>query len=526
MRKFFAMLQMIVLVAVMVLPTAFAAEAPMMLAGLEATSSSSSTEALHDWDTNLFFQIMQEKTGIEFSISEYVNRDEWSEVKGAMLSGEVAMPDMFFKAELTPQETMAFYEAGKLIDLRPYLAEYAPHVWALLEANPEWMEAVSLPDGAIVALPSINELTPNNTMWINKTWLDRLKVSVPTTAEELTEVLRLFRDRDVNQNGQKDDEIPLSFVSMWDLRFLAHAFGINADDYYLTEQDGKISEVLTTDENRAFLAWLHELYAEGLLDSQGFLAMRLVQAATSTSSSSNETAKYGVFFGATPQDVVGVNLASEYIALDPLLYQGKQVYRDFTGDLYRGTFAISSTCTEPEKLLQWVDYLYTDEGFLAAQVGREGEDYDWNDDGTWEYARAAEEVVALQSTNTIWTTSMPSYASAEIQLKLDDDATNRLATELTRVRQWEKRSVPLLYLTQEQLDRVTALQSGISGYAEAHMAWFVAGDVPLNDETWADFCAQVKALGIDEMVTIWQSAYDSAWHLGDTRIDPALPLEK
>lgn len=39
------------------------------------------------------------------------------------------------------------------------------------------------------------------------------------------------------------------------------------------------------------------------------------------------------------------------------------------------------------------------------------------------------------------------------------------------------------------------------------------GDVELNDETWADFCAQVKALGIDEMVSIWQSTYDNAWHL-------------
>ena len=311
MRKLLAILQIFVLMAAMALPTAFAAEAPIMLAGLEAASSSSSTEAQHDWDTNLFFQTMQEKTGIAFSFTEYVSREAWTEAKTEMLAGEVAMPDMFFKAELTPQETLAFYEAGKLIDLRPYLAAYAPHAWALLEANPEWMEAVSLPDGAIVALPSINELTPNNTLWINKTWLDRLKMGVPTTAEELTEVLRQFRDRDMNQNGSRNDEIPLSFVSMWDLRFLAHAFGINADDYYLTEQNGKISEVLTTEENRAFLTWLHELYTEGLLDSQGFMAMRLVEAATSSSSSSNSnaTAKYGVFFGATPQDVVGVNLA-------------------------------------------------------------------------------------------------------------------------------------------------------------------------------------------------------------------------
>ena len=251
MRKLLAILQIFVLMAAMALPTAFAAEAPIMLAGLEAASSSSSTEAQHDWDTNLFFQTMQEKTGIAFSFTEYVSREAWTEAKTEMLAGEVAMPDMFFKAELTPQETLAFYEAGKLIDLRPYLAEYTPHVWALLEANPKWMEAVSLPDGAIVALPSINELTPNNTMWINKTWLDRLKMGVPTTAEELTEVLRQFRDRDMNQNGSRNDEIPLSFVSMWDLRFLAHAFGINADDYYGPEAFKVIYEYLSTHQDGA-----------------------------------------------------------------------------------------------------------------------------------------------------------------------------------------------------------------------------------------------------------------------------------
>ena len=125
MRKLLAILQIFVLMAAMALPTAFAAEAPIMLAGLEAASSSSSTEAQHDWDTNLFFQTMQEKTGIAFSFTEYVSREAWTEAKTEMLAGEVAMPDMFFKAELTPQETLAFYEAGKLIDLRPYLPSSA-----------------------------------------------------------------------------------------------------------------------------------------------------------------------------------------------------------------------------------------------------------------------------------------------------------------------------------------------------------------------------------------------------------------
>ena len=87
MRKLLAILQIFVLMAAMALPTAFAAEAPIMLAGLEAASSSSSTEAQHDWDTNLFFQTMQEKTGIAFSFTEYVSREAWTEAKTEMLAG-------------------------------------------------------------------------------------------------------------------------------------------------------------------------------------------------------------------------------------------------------------------------------------------------------------------------------------------------------------------------------------------------------------------------------------------------------
>lgn len=43
--------------------------------------------------------------------------------------------------------------------------------------------------------------------FINRTWLDRLGLAVPTTIEELTDVLRAFRDRDPNGNGLAD-EIP------------------------------------------------------------------------------------------------------------------------------------------------------------------------------------------------------------------------------------------------------------------------------------------------------------------------------
>ena len=41
------------------------------------------------------------------------------------------------------------------------------------------------------------------------------------------------------------------------------------------------------------------------------------------------------------------------------------------------------------------------------------------------------------------------------------------------------------------------------------MVWFVTVDVELTDGGCADVCEQVKALGIDEMVSIWQEAADN-----------------
>ena len=82
-------------------------------------------ESSHDWETNLYFQRMQEKTGIAFEFREYTETDAWTQRKRAIAAGE-DLPDVLFKAQLTAAETRDMAAAGILIDLKPYLEEYAP----------------------------------------------------------------------------------------------------------------------------------------------------------------------------------------------------------------------------------------------------------------------------------------------------------------------------------------------------------------------------------------------------------------
>ena len=462
----------------------------------------------HVWTENLFFQRMEKITGVQLDYQQYTTEEAWEAAKKQLLEGTIALPDALFKADLTPQETMALLEAGKIIDLKPYLAEHAPNLWALLESHPEWMEAVTLPTGEIAALPAIDELQFNNAMWINAAWLSRAGLEVPTTAEELTEVLRAFRDRDMNANGKRDDEVPLTFSSLWDLRFLGHAFGLTANDYFVTmDENGKVSEVLTSDKNRAFLTWLHQLWEEELLDLNGFTGLRNL----STNKDEDAEVIYGVMLSSTPVELVNGTALKEYALLDPLKHEGKQIYRDMTGDVIRGTFAITSACKDPAALLKWVDYLYTEGGFILAEAGMEGEEFSWNDDGTWLWETTSEELMTtvLPEATIRSGVSMPGYASIDFQKKIDDQSTIHVVESLLRLKAIDSLPYPMVYLTEEQQARVDELIVQIAKYAEYQMVWFVVGDVELNDETWVDFCEQVKALGVDEMVQIWQTAADN-----------------
>lgn len=468
------------------------------IAGYDGGSTTS-----HDWETNLFFSRMEERTGVGFSFQQYTELADWTQAKSAMLQDGAELPEVLFKAELTPAETQALYEAGKLIDLRPYLAEYAPNLTALLQAHPDWEQAITLPDGAIVALPTVNQLQNNNAMWINRTWLDALGLDVPTTAQELTEVLRAFRDRDPNGNGKRD-EIPMAFLGMWDLRFLGHAFGLVADDYNLyLDADGQVCTTLTKDENRAFLTWLHQLWEENLLGGDGFTTSDTIRRITD----SKATITFGVIFAPTPLSLVPASAMSQYELLMPMTYDGQQVYRDFLGDLRRGSFALTSACQDPAAMISWVDYLYSEEGSRLAQAGLEGVEYQFNSDGTWNWIAAAEEVTAtiLPDATISDGGSMPGLISVDFQLAFDQSETHAMVSQLCALKEVSVSPMPTVYFTPEQQSRVDAIQLDLGAYAEEAMIHFVTGDVPLNDDTWTEFCQTVSDKGIDELIALWQS---------------------
>ena len=475
-----------------------AALADYTMAGLDEAGT------YRDWTTNRFFQRMEEMTGVRFTYRQYTDAGKWREAKAAMQATDADLPDVLFKADLTGQECMELRERGVLIDLKPYLAENCPNLTALLQAHPEFEQAITLPDGSIAALPSISDQPLQNCVWLNRSWLKTLGLDMPTTAEELTAVLRAMREGDPNRNGKKD-EVPLAFLGAFDLKFLGHAFGLVANDYNLREQDGQAVFVPLEENFRPFVEWLRALYAEELIDPQGFATsdtLRTVQKDT-------ETNVYGGLLSPLPTSFLPAAWAEQYAVMPPLTYDGQAVYRSFVGPLISGTFAVTAACKDPAALLRWVDLFYTEEVYILASTGAENVDYVIDGDGTWRLTANAQNNTYFSGETLLSSgTAYPGHASDAFQRRYYDQNVTRLSEELAQVNAVAVRPFPYVTLTAEQAARVAPLQSALGRLVDESIARWVTGEIPISDETFADFERQLRDAGLDEFMALWQDVLD------------------
>jgi|GEM_PF-294495 len=210
------------------------------------------------------------------------------------------MPDMFL-----PVNGMEYDLAknGAILDLTDLLPKQAPHLWE--DIPEEVWDVIKSYDpngqGRIYSIPSIFDYGKTGAM-IRKDWLDKLNLPIPTTQEELVNVLKAFRDNDPNGNGEKD-EIPTGGrqEGRW-MDYLFAMYGIAMQEGYPDWDiyDGELTYSAVTPNMKDALVFIRDLYKQGLLDKETFLNNK------ATWDGKVGTGKVGVYFHL-------VDAASDYL---------------------------------------------------------------------------------------------------------------------------------------------------------------------------------------------------------------------
>ncbi|QMV43983.1 type 2 periplasmic-binding domain-containing protein [Cohnella cholangitidis] len=163
---------------------------------------------------------------------------------------------------------------GAIVDLTDLLPKYAPNLWKLIPENVWNVVKAADPtgQGRIYWVPGVNAYE-KTTGLIRKDWLDKLGLSMPKTQEEYVNVLKAFKEKDPNGNGQAD-EIPTGGRA--DARWMDHLFNMNGVamlegypewDVY----NGELTYSAVTPNMKDALAFISKLYKEKLIDQETFL---------------------------------------------------------------------------------------------------------------------------------------------------------------------------------------------------------------------------------------------------------------
>jgi putative aldouronate transport system substrate-binding protein len=109
------------------------------------------------------------------------------------------IPDLIFLKTRT--DLAQYYEQGVLADLTPYMEQF-PELKKRFSSD-SW-DATKY-KGKTIAVPGYDNVNGMiNSIYIRNDWLKKLNMKVPTTPDELLEVMKAFTDKDPDGNGKND----------------------------------------------------------------------------------------------------------------------------------------------------------------------------------------------------------------------------------------------------------------------------------------------------------------------------------
>lgn len=217
---------------------------------------------------NAHVKYVAEKTGVEYKLITTPPGSEPTEFLNLLIASD-DLPDILRPIGGIEQTLI---QQGGALPLDDLLPKYAPNVWKNIPKEAWDVVRSASPDGHIYYVPKVF-LVPERAPMIRKDWLDKVGLPMPKTVEEYKEVLKAFRDKDPNGNGQKD-ELPTSGREFG--KWMDHLFGMygvamweGSPEWDL--YDGKIQYAGVTPNMKAAIAFIRDLYKEKLLDNETFL---------------------------------------------------------------------------------------------------------------------------------------------------------------------------------------------------------------------------------------------------------------
>ena len=479
------------------------------------------TNLSEDYNSMDFFKWMEDRTNIHI---EWVYGDA---SKRALEWADLQVDGFFMGNDIGEQ--ILYSGLGALVPVSDYY-EYTPNYVALMEENADIERTTKLDDGKSYAFARIdNPDNGFNRFYTRTDWISSLKEAgklsikgdAPRTVDELTETLTAFKQYQ-GQYGIPEDIQPVSIQQnnyTVFARVMLTAWGILDTELYVDPVTNEIKFGFYEDDSREFMQWMREAIENDLISKN----------VTSRPPADSWDEINNGFSGLNIGSVAVTEENRKEIILPPLsLEENGLRYASIPSYITPAAFVITSKCKYPRELARWVDVFYSEEGSLGYNAGFEGEHYEYVDkeegtwknifDPSWEGTLAQKRSILfgkLSPRPTIGTLCYNSLPGENVE-----DPTSAIQIQEIQQDYVPNQAVrlPVLKFTSDENKRAADLLAQLRPYMLAEFAKFIRGDASqgdpdiYDDADWNAYKAQLKKIGVEELIEIYQDAYDR--HVG------------
>ena len=499
----------------------------LIVGGMSALSSGN--------DSNPVLVDLAEKAGVE--IEWDLMSDSLGEKVGVLIGGN-QLPDAFIAVGFSQNDINEYGGDGTFIDLTPYITpEIMPNLSAIFEKHPEIKAGITQADGKIYGLPSgelmgtaaigaTDDLSiyavPEFSM-INKTWLDKLNLPVPTNLTELHDALKAFKDNDMAGGGAT---IPMSTGYdqwCWGQEIFYAGFGFTnftSDICFdlLANPDGTVQFVSASKAYRDAVTYFHDWYAEGLMDLEMF------SQSTSQLISKVSQGRVGLTTWWEIKEIAGDH-TDDFVFLPPMYGPAGTEYAQTRNLTIRsgpgvtsGNLNVTSACGNPALLLKYFDQWYDPETVMQLQYGPIGIYFSEKDaNGVWQ---VIDDAAAKEKYGKSAGELKGQYEVFGPRLILAEYYNNVFAMEdraVERLHQIEEYWMPYVQspvcypndvtFTDEELETIKRYKADFtSQVAEYEGTWLKNGGP--SDAEWDAYLKMLEDnCGMSRLLDVYQSAY-------------------
>ena len=451
------------------------------------------------------FEKLAEATGVRLEISAVSTETAADDFMLRCASGDLTDMVQNAASQYTGGGAKAI-EDEVIMDLLPLIDEYTVNYYNIIYSDPNIYKNLVNDEGQVPALIGMytDYYYTDQGFWIRQDILDKTGLDTPKTVSELDAVLEAFKGL-----GLTD---PLMVLSEGKCNLLEVAYG--ATDRLV---DGKIQPAALTDNYKEVLKKLHDYYQKGYI-SVDFVTYNESDTKPPQDVVFNDMT---AIFNEDVAAIAGYLNSSNTPGFDlqPVgqirLNEGDRLDTGYIGvkaaDKY--SLSISAQCSDPKLAIQYMDYLFSEEGHMLANYGIEGQTYTI-ENGEPQFT----DLILNNPQGFDWQLCQSLYINPGFPCLTDLSVQEMTYTDAQKaaVPTWvgaydsSDETMPnerwLSYTTEESQHKAD-LQNDIETYQTEMRLKFITGQLDIDAE-WDNYCSALEGMGIHTMEEITQAAVD------------------